>query len=579
MEYRIEVYDAAGRRAESIRETPVLEIWRRGIDEPDVVRGLLPTDTRALGNQFEVRAYVEERLVATGRIVDTSPEWSDAQKLILDDYVKFHEVLAFEAVGETIAGNKWVSRVYGDQDITSIVRDLISAAPGPLHYTVDHDAYPSGAEREHSKFIARKNGANELEVGGISAGQWVGSNRIDATGAYAKDGDTIAGLVVDGEAWPDVRMMMIDTEESSLNSHAVSRHPEVADWDAARYNRSGYKLRADGATNLLQSLVDTEGIDYIELNTHRNALGEFDDRVDAYGRYIGLVYGGGQCFNAALVEQGWSDVYLFDEGRFHDPEWRLKDYFSYGAEAAESVMDASRSLDAFDFTGGAVEALVALGYTAGGYGLRVGQGDAVRFWKDSEPDHVIFFEPLTMGFRQSTTSGELGNLLTVRGNPVAGDLVDSFVDGESIDAYGVQSRRLDYFAFSGEQELAWLAEGLLDDVAYAERSWEMTFYNGRSDLEVGDLIEVRGAPLRDYEPNLSGEWGGEFAGKRIARVQGIRHRISGRYIETTVYCTSPLRSVVSPLSFIVRSQEPASALFEFRLDQATVGLDLGYRLD
>jgi len=579
MEYCVEIYDTAGRRVAVVRETPLLEVWRTGPDEPDVIRGLLPSELALLGSRYEARAYVGGRIAAKATIQETAPEWSDARKLILDDYVSFHEVLAFEARGENIAGNTWVARAYGGQNIAEIVRDLLEIAPGPIHYRVAHGAYPEGAEREYAKFAARKTEGNALELGGIASGQWAGGDRLDTSGAYAKDGDTIAGLVVDGSAWPDLRLLMIDAEELTLNSHAVSRHPETADWSPERYLNSGYALKAEAAKLALQELIDTHGIDYVELNTHRNALGAFDDRVDAFGRYIGLVYGGGLCFNAAMVEQGHADVYLYAEGRFHDPAMRLKEYYSYTQPADDSVAEAERAPEAFDFKGGVVEAIAALAYMAGGYTFRVDSDLAVIFEQETEPKQVVFFDPLRMGARLGSRSEDLANLLRVRANPVAGELITTRAEDASIDSYGLEARRLDYFAVSHEEEAAWLAEGLLDDVAYPEPSWALTFYGGRADIAPGDLIEVRGAPLRDYEPALSSAWGSAFEGKRLARAGSVRHRISGRHVDTTVYFTSPLRSVAQPLSFIVRSQEPASALFEFRLDDATVGLDFGYRLD
>jgi len=59
----------------------------------------------------------------------------------------------------------------------------------------------------------------------------------------------------------------------------------------------------------------------------------------------------------------------------------------------------------------------------------------------------------------------------------------------------------------------------------------------------------------------------------------VEHRFSGREVSTRAWLTSPLRSMSNPLSFMVRGQEPATHLFQFRLDEATVGLDMGYHLD
>ena len=175
-------------------------------------------------------------------VTRVGPMWSDVRKLVLDRYVNYLELLAFEAVGEANPGDATVSRAYTNQAVHTMVRDVINSARGPLHYWVDHTAYPDGAEREFAKFSLRATAENELEVGGITTGDWVGGFRLDTSGAAAKDGDTIQGLVVDGVAWPEVRLMMIDTEETARNSHALSRHPEVADWTDARYARSGYKL-------------------------------------------------------------------------------------------------------------------------------------------------------------------------------------------------------------------------------------------------------------------------------------------------------------------------------------------------
>ena len=71
---------------------------------------------------------------------------------------------------------------------------------------------------------------------------------------------------------------------------------------------------------------------------------------------------------------------------------------------------------------------------------------------------------------------------------------------------------------------------------------------------------------------------GVGAGKLAARVRRVRHRFSGRHVETTVDLDSPLRSVGDPLAWLVRSQPAASTLFEFRLDAETVGLDMGFHL-
>ena len=70
-----------------------------------------------------------------------------------------------------------------------------------------------------------------------------------------------------------------------------------------------------------------------------------------------------------------------------------------------------------------------------------------------------------------------------------------------------------------------------------------------------------------------------FTGKLVGRVKSLTHEFRGRLVTTKARLTSPLRSVDNPISFIVRGQPLAETLFQFRLDEATVGLDLGYHLD
>lgn len=578
--YQIEVFDLAGVRRARYGETPVMEVWRRGPDKQDEIRGLLPELVDGISPGGRVCVYVEGSLAAQAIITSTAPEWSDVRKLILEDYISFSEVMAFEALGEGAAGNEVVARTYLGQRIDAMLRDLVQAATGPLHYTVAHSAYPDGAEREHAKFLARKNAGNELGVGGISTGQWVGAARIDATGAFAKDGDTIAGLVVDGVPWPDLRLMMIDCEETSRNSHAMSRHPEVALWSDARYNASGYKLRADAAKAALQSLIDTHGIDYIELNPHRDALGEFDDRVDVYGRYIGLVHGGGQCFNAAMVELGHADVYLYDNGNYHPPEMELKDFYSYLGPNAESIEPCEVELQSFDARGGVLEMAAALAYAAGGFVWAVDEDLRFSFRKPEAPDHVLFFDLHTMGAMAGADGDTLGNLLVLRGSPQEGDAAStSYPRGSSIGALGVHARVLEHFGIAHEADAALLAQGLLDDIAYPSPALALTYYDGRADLAVGDLVELRGAPVQRLDAAIAGEWGGEYEGRLLGRITALRHRLTGRYVETTAYLGPPVRSVENPLVFMVQSQEPAAQHFQFRLDDKTIGLDQAIHLD
>src|SRR5262249_20144063 len=138
-------------------------------------------------------------------------------------------------------------------------------------------------------------------------------------------------------------------------------------WTNDQYAASGFKQRAAASKASLQLLIDAHGIDYIELNPHRNSAGEYDDRVDVYGRYVGLVFGDGQCFNAAQVELGHADVYLYQDGRYHDPAMALKDFYSYGVANLDSIEEVGASLIAYDASAGLLEAFTTLAYAARGY--------------------------------------------------------------------------------------------------------------------------------------------------------------------------------------------------------------------
>lgn len=579
MDYHIEVIDPAGRSVARYDEVPILELRREGPDGQDSIRGLLPDTIDAIGVGYRLRAFVNGQRFCEAPVTRTGPMWSDTRKLILEDYVRFHAVVEVEAVGPARVGNTAVSGAYINRRVGDIVRDVINRAPGPIHYTVDHTAYPEGAGREYVKFLIRQEPENELGIAGTDTGQWVGADRIDSSGAYAKDGDTIAGLVVDGEPWPDLRMMMIDTEETSRNNHAVLRHPEVAAWSNARYERSGYYHKALAARDALQALIDTHGISHIELNPHRDSTGAFDDRVDAYGRYIGLVYGGLQCFNAALVEQGLSDVYLYEEGRYHLPEMQLKDYFSYTGVHTDSVEQADAVLTEFDLSGGVLEMLTALAYAGGGYIFDMSPDGTVRFRKPTRADRVIFYDPVTTGVRFGSDTTDLANIIRFEGNPLLGNVSRTYVDGASIDRYDTATRVFRFFSIENTADADQVMEGALRDLAWPSPTGVVFRFQGDSDLRPGQLLALRGAPLRRLDPLPEGAWGGQFSEEMIARVATVTHKLTGRHAYTEATLMSPLRSVANPLSFIVRNQEPASRLFEFRLDDARVGLDSSFRLD
>jgi len=577
--YRIDLIDTWNRHIASFSEVPLLRATRSAPDHPDTIEGVLPSPIADLSHGYRVRVFIDGALFGEAPIVRVAPQWSDTRKLVLDRFVYYHEVIGFEAATEALTGNTKVSRAFINRPIHEIVRMTLNAALGPVHYTVAHNAYPDGAARESAKLDARRTAANELGIGGITTGQWVGAGRINATGAYAKDGDTIAGLVVDGVAWPDLRLMMIDCEETSRNSHAESLHGEVADWSDAQYAASGYKLKADAATAFLQLLITSRGIDYIELNPHRDASGAFDDRVDAFGRYLGFVYGDGQCFNAAMVETGHARVYLYEDGKFHVPEMEFKDYFSYTGPNSDSIEATTAYLTDFDVSGGVYEILTALAYAADGYVWAIDTNHAISFRRPLRADRVLFFDRINHAVTLGSDSQDLRNAIALKGHPLTPLADKLYVNGESADEYEFRIGFLDYFSISNLEDGDRLVAGMLQDLAYPSPSGEIVYLAGTADMRLGDIVELRGGDLRRLERELPGEWGGRFAGRIVGRVESVTHEFRGRVATTTARLTSPLRSVSNPLSFIVRSQPPAASLFQFRLDEAGIGTDLGYHLD
>jgi len=579
MEYRIDVIDAWGRRTASFAEVPRLDIHRRGPDQPHEIRGLLPLSIREIGPGCRLRAWIGGRLYCETEVTEVTPAWGDNQKLILDRYVRFHEIVEVRSRSPWHAGNGHLARAWTNRTVGEIVRSAVNTALGPVHYWVDHAAYPEGAQREHAKLAARSSPENELETGGIESGDWVGADRIDLSQAWAKDGDTIGGLVVDGEPWPDLRLMMIDAEETTRNSHAAKRHPEVAFWTDAEYDASGYKRKADAATDALQEYLDTHGIDFIELNPHKDATGAHDDRVDAYGRYLGLVYGGGLCYNAALVERDLADILLFDQGRFHVPELALKDFYSYTGVHTDSVAEAETVFAELDFRGGVLELVAALAYGAGGHVFTLDPELGLHFRPAERADRVIAYDPRHHALHLGPQRTGLVNVLVIQGNPVTTAFQQTWTRGPSIAEYGPAVRVFPYFALSQPGDGETLALGLLDDLAYPERQGRFEVYGGDPDLAPGQLLAFRGTPLRRLDREIDGAFGDRFTGLDVARVQEVRHRCTGRHVHTRATLTSPLRSVQSPLAYLIRSQESARDLFAFRLDDQAAGLDRGFHLD
>ncbi|MBX3176696.1 MAG: hypothetical protein KF886_05005 [Candidatus Hydrogenedentes bacterium] len=579
MNYEVEVFDRAGVRTARLGEVPLLDIVREGPDGRDRIVGLLPVNAGRFGVGYTVRVRLEGALAATGTVTRSRPAWGEARRLILDRYVNFHELLAFEAEHDAGAGNRRVSRSFQNERADAMVRAAINSALGNVHYTVGHTAYPDGAEREYAKFLVRQAETDALAVGGIDSGQWVDAARIDMSGAYAKDGDTIAGLAVDGEAWPDLRLMLIDCEETSLNSHAIKRHPEIAGWSEAQYNASPYKRRADAAKVRLQQYLDTNGIAFIELNPHRDPSGAFDDRVDVFGRYLGLVYGGGECFNAGLVEEGHADVYLYDEGRYHVPEMALKDFFSYTGPNTDSVAPCDVVVGAFEARGGVLEVLTALAALGGGYVFHVDQDLAVHFRRGDAVDRVVVFDPVETAVELGRDKRGLVNLLRIQGDPLFGGVDGYFAEGDSIDRFGTAYRDFPYYALSQASDAAQLSSGLLQDLAWPRVLGRAIFHRGVTDITPGMLLEFRGEAIAELDADLAGRWGETLQERLVGRVRRVAHRLAGERMTSRLDLTSPYRSVSSPLSFITRSQDSLAAFFQFRLDDGSIGLDTGFHLD
>lgn len=579
MEYRVEIKDAWGRRVAVYTEMPLLEARRELVGGRHTIAGILPRGIAEIGHDYGVELWIEDDLFLRARVTQINPIWSDTKKLILDRFVHFHEVVTFEAERVEDESNWRVKSTHVDETVDTIVKRSINQTLGPIHYGVVHGAYPEGATREYSKFLDRKTTGNELELGGIDSGQWVEGVRIDTTLAYAKDGDTIAGLVVDGVVWPDLRMMMIDTEESSINSHTKKLHPEVEGWASGQYNASGYKVRADAATAALQDLIDAKGIDVIELNPHIGSGGTFDDRVDSYGRYLGLVYGDGECFNAAMIELGHSQVLLYDDGRGHLPEMALKDFYSYARVQVDTVEAATVELAHVDANIGVFEWLTMMGYAAGGYGWSMDEYGCVTFRSLNQVDSVLFADPVHHAIDWETVSDELINVIDFDGDQSSSALSELYAQEDSEAVFGERKYYMDNSAFVEQVDADLFVPAVLDDVAFPEQRGEILIYHGDPRVRVGDLLEVRSGLTRRITPEVSGEWGDAFAGRLVGRVRSVTHSIEGTHLKTRVGLTSPFRTLERPLTAIKQSQAGDSFQFQLRLDDDLVGLDSVFHLD
>jgi hypothetical protein len=119
----------------------------------------------------------------------------------------------------------------------------------------------------------------------------------------------------------------------------------------------------------------------------------------------------------------------------------------------------------------------------------------------------------------------------------------------------------------------------LRDLAWPARAGRAVFHRGLAEIQVGELLEFRGEAIVERDAPLSGVWGEELGDRIVGRVNRVVHRIAGESVETRLDLTSPFRSVANPLSFITRSQDSLSAFFQFRLDDASIGVDTGFHLD
>lgn len=122
-----------------------------------------------------------------------------------------------------------------------------------------------------------------------SAGEYVAAARLARSAPVALDGDTLGGIVVDGRAWPPVRLLGLDAPE--LHAHARRRYgaDRWAVVDELSWSRSPEGRRARGARALLGRLV-ARGLVALELNPWRGSNGRLGERRDRYGRALARVY-------------------------------------------------------------------------------------------------------------------------------------------------------------------------------------------------------------------------------------------------------------------------------------------------
>ena len=572
MNIRVELLDTLHQRIAVFNEAVSLEATRRVPDLADTLKCTVP-HVEGFGPGCTIDVYLDDTRWQRYETTRTQLRWDADFQPEYATRAPLRDVMLVEAQASKQAVNTRLRRAYVDVTLEEALVDVINRAPGPIHYLIDHDTYPDGATHEYAKFLERISPDNELELGGINEGQWVGADRIDASEAYAKDGDTISGVKVDGIAWPDVRLMLIDAEETTLNNHARKRHPETALWSSQRYANSGYKLSADRAKAFLQALLDTKGISHIELNPHRDSNGNFDDRVDAYGRYIGRVFGDGECFSAALVEQGLADVYLYEDGLYHVPEHRLKEFYSYTGAHTKSYPTLGETVHALDLDCGALEALTLLAYLCGGQAFSITPELEVAFRDATLFDHQYRYRADKMAVTSGFTNKGLVNTLAVTGNTIVAPGTVSVSCDESIDAYGSSGSRIDGKWLGSDDDKTQLAENLIHDLAYPSPAVTLTFFEGAPELLPGALVSVTGAPLARYARHLPDEWGDAFDENLVGRVVEVRHVLTGKEARTEASLAAPLRSVKAPLTLLRRIRSEGEPLFSLRLDEPMAGLE------
>ncbi len=233
----------------------------------------------------------------------------------------------------------------------------------------------------------------------------------------------------------------------------------------------------------------------------------------------------------------------------------------------------------FEAAGSVYGAMTLLAYGASGWAWSVDPMGQVRFRPAEQPDRVIMPEARGLVVRPERTTRGVVNTLTVAGHPLLDAVGVTATRPTSVAAYGPAEDRIEVFALPRAADRQQFAEGLLDDLAYADVADRIDAPHGYLAVEVGDLVALRGSGVADTFPQLAGQWGDRFDGEQVGRVRTVRHRIRGVRLETALTLMPPLRSVTNPLAVIRRSQPAAGAYFQFGLDDPAVGLDSGRHLD